>query len=84
MEVAIVGSGTQRGVTHVKFPRDSDHMPREIFVDAPIAALVGLGQRALGNVAANAQMVQLCVGRAQTRDGVAEAVESGELSEGHA
>ena len=45
---------------------------------------VGLGQRALGNVAANAQVVEFCVGRAQARDGVAETVKSGQLSEGHA
>lgn len=53
-------------VLGVELARCLDQAEGEILIDAPVAVLVGVRQRALGNAAANAQMVELGGMRAQT------------------
>ena len=50
----------------------------------PVAGFVGIGQRALGDVATDAQVVELGLVRAQAGFDVAQALAVSELREGHA
>ena len=63
---------------------DVDERIREILIDAPVAAFVGVGQRAAGDPAANAQVVELVRLRTQAGLDVAQAFPVGELREDHA
>ena len=71
-------------VLGIEFARCLDQAESEILIDAPVAVLVGVGQRALGNAAANAQVVELGGMRAKTGLDVAQAFAVGQLREGHA
>src|SRR5579863_5234271 len=51
--------------------------------DAPVARLVGVGQRAARNRTANAQVIQLSTERAQARFDVARTLAIRELRKGH-
>jgi hypothetical protein len=61
-----------------------DEREREILIDAPVAILVGIGQCAAGDPAANAQVVELARMRPQTSLDVAQAFPVSELREAHA
>lgn len=71
-------------VLGIEFVRCLDQAEGEILINAPVAVLVGVGQRALGNAAAYAQMVELGGMRAQTGLDVAQAFPVSQLREGHA
>ena len=66
--------------------KDSDPLWAEAHAEsyAPVAVLVGIRQRALGDAAANAQMVELGGMRAQTGLDIAQAFPVGQLCKGHA
>ena len=68
----------------IEFARFLNQAEGEILIDAPVATLVGIRQCALGNAAANAQMVELGGMGAQTSLDVAQAFPVGQLREGHA
>ena len=52
----------RKAVSGVKFSGGLDQARREIHVDATVALLVGIGQRALGDVASYAQVIELLLG----------------------
>lgn len=56
----------------------------QIGVDAPVARFVGVGQRGAGDLAAQTQVVELRVARAQARFDVAQTFAIRELGEGQA
>ena len=56
----------------------------EFVVDAPVARLVGIGQRAAADVAAYAQMVEFAGLCTQTSFDIARALAIGRLRKGHA
>ena len=70
-QAQIDGSGIQRiqAVIQVEAkrfvgihgPRDGDQLHREIRIDAPVAALVCIGESCTGNLAANSHVVQFGV-----------------------
>lgn len=55
----------------------------EITVDTPVAGLIGIGQRAARNLAADAEMVELVLLGAQAGDDVAQTFAVAQLSEHH-
>src|SRR6185295_8190643 len=59
-----------------------DQRLRKLRVNAPIARLVGIGQGAARNAAANPQVIELCRMRAHTGLEVAQALAVGELRQG--
>ena len=61
-----------------------DEQLGQIMVNAPVALPVGVGQGAVGNFAANAQVIELILARAQTGFHIAEAFPKGELAKSHA
>jgi len=63
---------------------DFDERAREILIDAPVAILIDIGQRAAGDPAANNQVVELARVRPQASPDVALAFPVSELREGHA
>lgn len=71
-------------VLGVELARGLDQAEGEVLIDAPVAVLVGIRQRALGDAAANAQMVELGGMRAQTGLDIAQAFPVGQLCKGHA
>lgn len=73
-----------QGFARIELPGPSNEDGREIAVDAPVAFLIGLGQRVAGDRAANACVVQLGLQRVQTDFDVAQAGPVGQLSKGHA
>ena len=93
-QAQIDGGGVQRirrllqlhpePVLGIESAGDVDERIREILIDAPVAALVGAGQRAAGDPAANAQVVELARLRAQAGLDVAQAFAVGELREHYA
>jgi len=56
----------RKAVAGIKRSGGLNQAHREIRKDAAIALLVGIGQRALGNIAANAQVIELGLMGAQT------------------
>ena len=56
---------------------------REVGVDAPVVALVGVGQRGARHPAAEAHVVELAAHRPQARLDVAQALAVSQLREGH-
>jgi hypothetical protein len=56
---------------------------REITVDTPVAGLIGIGQRAARNLAADAEMVELALLGAQAGDDVAQTFAVAQLREHH-
>jgi hypothetical protein len=61
-----------------------DEHAGEIGVDAPVPRLVGVGQRASRDMAADAGVIQTRTQRTQTGDAVAQTVAVGQLRESHA
>ena len=57
---------------------------RQIGVDSPVASLVGIGQRAVGDVTADARVIESRAQDAQTGLDVAQTFAAGQLSKGHA
>ena len=55
----------------------------EITVDTPVAGLIGIGQRAARNLAADAKMVEFALLGAQAGDDVAQTFAVAQLSEHH-
>ena len=70
-------------VAGVQPARSCNQRLREIGIDAPVARLVGIGQRRTRHTAANTHVVQLAAHRAQAGLDVAQALAIGELGEGH-
>ena len=60
-----------------------DQHLREVGVDAPVARLVGVGQRRARHLAAETHVVELAAHRTQARFDVAQALAIGQLREGH-
>jgi hypothetical protein len=56
---------------------------REITVDTPVAGLIGIGQRAARNLAADAEMIELALLGAQAGDDVAQTFAVAQLREHH-
>ena len=56
----------------------------QVMIDAPVSLTVGIGQDTAGNLAAQAQVVELLGARAQTRFHIAETFPKGELAKRHA
>jgi len=90
-QAQIDGGGVQRirrllqlhpePVLGIESAGDADERIREILIDAPVAAFVGVGQRAASDPAANAQVVELARLRAQAGLDVAQAFPIGQLRE---
>ena len=73
----------QSAVTGVKLARLNDQALREVGVDAPVAALVGVGQGRAPDWRAEADLVKLAGLRRQTGLDVTQALAVGELGERH-
>src|SRR5665213_1114849 len=71
-------------VAGVKGAGAADEQLSQIMVDAPVTLAVGVGQDAAGNLAMNAQVIELLVARAQTGFHIAETFPKGELAKSHA
>ena len=63
-----------KAVACVKLSGDLNEAYRKIRVDAAVALLVGIGQRALGDIASYAQVIELGLMGAQTGFDVAQAL----------
>jgi hypothetical protein len=74
----------RKAVVGVKLSGDLNKAYREILVDVPVALFVGIGQRALGDVATDTQVAELGSVNAQTGFDVAQAFAVSQLREGHA
>ena len=74
----------RKAVAGVKRSGGLNQTHREIRKDAAVALLVGIGQRALGDVATDAQVVELGLMGAQTGFDVAQAFAIRQLRKGHA
>src|SRR5437867_8529276 len=93
-QAKVYGGGIQRihgvGQIHcqrfvrIKSPGDGNEGLSELVVNAPVARLVGIGQRAAADVAAYAEVVQLGGLCPQTSFDVAQALAIGKLRKGHA
>jgi len=68
----------------VKGPRPMNEDLSEVGVDSPIACLVGVGQRAFGDSASNAHVIEFALHRAQAGLDVAEALAIRHLRKTHA
>ena len=66
----------------VKGASTADEQLRQIEVNAPVAFPVGVGQGAVGNFAANTQMVKVAVTRAQAGFHITETLPVSELAKG--
>ncbi len=71
-------------VLRVELARHLDLTQREILIDMPVARFVGVGERAPGGVATNAQMIESGLVSAQTGFDVAKALAVRQLREGQA
>jgi hypothetical protein len=69
-----------KGLVDIELARHDDQALREVGVDAPVAHLVRIGQRAAGNAAANAHVVELVALRSQARLDIAQALSVCQLS----
>ncbi len=74
----------RKAVAGVKLSGGLDQAHREIHIDATVALLVGIGQRALGDVASDAQVIELGLVGAQTGLDVAQTFAVSQLRERHA
>lgn len=74
----------RKAVVDVELSGSLDQAHREILIDAPVAGFVGIGQRALGDVATDAQVIKLGVVSAQTGFYVAQALAVRQLGKSHA
>jgi len=70
-------------IVGVEWPGDADQHLREIGVDAPVVALVGVSQRGARYPAAKSHVIQLAVHRAKARLDVAQALPVSQLRECH-
>jgi hypothetical protein len=68
-------------IVRVQRPGDGNQYPGEVREDAPVAGFVGVGQRGAGNLAAQPQVVELRVTRAQARFDVAQTFAISQLGE---
>ena len=73
-----------QGVARIEFAGPGNEDGGEVGVDAPVAILIGFGQRVACDLAANADVIQLGLQGVQTDFDVAQAVPVGQLSKGHA
>src|SRR5574337_201018 len=73
-----------KGLVDIEATCRDDQTLREFGVDAPVALLVGIGQRAACDMPTNPQVIKLGLMRAQTDLDIAQTFTSRELSEGHA
>lgn len=73
-----------KAVGFVECPGRLDQVCCEVGVNAPIAGFVGIGQRALGNMTAYAQVVEFGLMGAQAGFDVAQALAVSQLRESHA
>lgn len=64
--------------------RRCDQVLCEVCIDAPVARLVGIGERTSGHAAVDDQVIQLGLMGTQTDLDIAQALASAELGEGHA
>lgn len=71
------------GFVSVELARASDQDLGEVHEDAPVVALVGVGQSGAGDAATKAHVIELAGSTAGTFD-IAQALAVRELSEGHA
>ena len=74
----------RKTVAGVKFSGDLNKAYRKIRVDAAVTLFVGIGQRALGDIASYAQVIELGLMGAQASFDVAKTLAVSQLSEGHA
>ena len=72
------------GLVDIQRSRDADQALGEVGVDAPVAHVVGIGQRIARHRGANAQVVELGALRAQAGFDVAQTLAIGQLRERHA
>ena len=63
---------------------DANHRLCELGVDAPVPALIGIGQGVARHPAANAHVIELVLMSPQTGFDIAQALAEGELGECHA
>src|SRR6202008_227043 len=68
----------------VQLPRRAHQNLRKVGIVAPVARLVGIGQRAAGDITSNAQVIAPRSQGTQTGLDVAQTFAIGELSKGHA
>ena len=71
-------------VLRIEFARQFDLAERKIPIDTPIAGFVGIGEGTLGDVATNAQVIELGLVRAQTGFDIAQALAVSQLRESQA
>src|ERR1035437_2147755 len=71
------------GIAGIKWPGDTDQDLREVGIDPPVMALVGIGQRGARHPATEAHVVELAAHRPQTRLYVAQTLAVSQLREGH-
>jgi hypothetical protein len=71
------------GIVGVERPCDADQHLREVGVDAPVVALVGVGQCGTRYPAAKSHVIQLAAHRAKARLDVAQALPVSQLRECH-
>ncbi len=74
----------RKTVAGIKFSGDLNEAYRKIRLDAAVALFVGLGQRALGDIASYAQVIELGLMSTQTGFDVAMTLAVSQLREGHA
>ena len=73
-----------QGLVGIQRAGDANHGLCELGVDAPVAALIGVGERVARHPAADAHVIELVLMGAQTRFDIAQALAEGELRECHA
>jgi len=71
-------------VLGVELPRAANEALGEIRVDPPVSAAVGIGQRALGDPASKAGVIESGLQGIQADRDIAQALAVGQLGEGHA
>jgi len=79
-----LGEAGAEGVVGVEAARDADERLGEVGIDPPVAAFVGIGQRAPRDRSADTHVVELGMLGAQAGFDVAQALAIGELRKGHA
>ena len=72
------------GIILIEIAGAADEHLSQVKVDAPVAFPVGIGQGAVGNVPADAEVIELILARAQAGFNVPEAFPKGELAKSHA
>jgi len=92
-QAQVDGRGVQRveavrqvhadGIARIKWPGDADQDLREVGIDPPVMALIGIGQRGARHPAAKAHVVEFATHRPQASLYVAQALPVSQLREGH-